>query len=174
MRTGDFHDRPAGGVGGTRLFAAGAVSKSSKAVSTRAASANRSSAKRLVDTTKAVRTSAAWTGPGKTGRGTTGSGKTGTAKTATAKSSWPVRLMLFAIGFGLVTCLIFTPALDGRLLNNARFQAQLAITGVLLLRLGWAVLRKEQGQRWVLYAAVCVAAVPLWIVAERLVYQFAG
>ena len=82
--------------------------------------------------------------------------------------------MLFAIGFGLVTCLIFTQALDGRWMNEARFQSQLAIAGVLLLRLGWAVLRKEQGNRWVLYAAVCVAAVPLWIVAEGVVFRFAG
>lgn len=51
-------------------------------------------------------------------------------------------------------------------MNAARVSAQLAICGVLELRLAWAMHHREQSKAWILYVAGMFFAVPIWMLVE--------
>lgn len=86
-----------------------------------------------------------------------------------AECSWPVRLYLGALAFAFLSLVFLTPALDGPRMNAARVSSQLAICGVMGLRLAWAMHRREQSKAWILYVAGMVFAVPIWMLVEPLI-----
>ena len=76
-------------------------------------------------------------------------------------SNWPVNLYLGALAFAFVSLSIFTLALDGTAMNGGRTLAQVAICGVLMLRLAWALHRREQSITWIPYVVGMFLAVPI-------------
>jgi hypothetical protein len=67
------------------------------------------------------------------------------------KSSWPALLYLGAVVWAFLTMIVFTASLDGRENNLARVRAQIALSICAILRLGWALYKKEKGLGWVSY-----------------------
>jgi hypothetical protein len=80
-----------------------------------------------------------------------------------------VKLYIGALLFALVSLAAFTPSLDGAAMNAARGASQLAICGVLGLRLAWALHRREQSKAWILYVIGMFLAVPIWLIVEPFV-----
>lgn len=80
-----------------------------------------------------------------------------------------MKLYIGALLFALVSLAVFTPALDGRAMNTGRSAAQLAVCGVLGLRLAWALHRREQSKVWIPYTVGMFLAVPIWLIVEPLV-----
>lgn len=92
-----------------------------------------------------------------------------TAHSQATRTNWPVKLYIGALLFAYVSMRIFTPALDGGAMNAARGSSQLAICGVLGLRLAWALQRREQSKVWIPYVVAMLFAVPIWHLVEPLV-----
>ena len=87
-----------------------------------------------------------------------------------AKTSWPIRLYLGALVFAFLTLAVFTPTLTGREVNIGRGRTQAGICLILLLRLLWAVHRREHSKTWRVYVACMFLAVPLWLLVEPWVF----
>ena len=88
-------------------------------------------------------------------------------ETSSDKTSWPVRLYIGALVWAFFTLGIFTPALDGREANKARLRAQVALLACALLRLAWAIHRKEKGRGWKFYLVLLFLAAPIWLLIEQ-------
>ena len=97
-----------------------------------------------------------------------------TAQQTAPRCNWPAKLYVAALLFAFISMGFFTPALDGRAMNGARVAAQLAICGVLGLRLAWALLRREQSKTWIPYTVSMFFAAPIWLVVEPLVLSLGG
>jgi hypothetical protein len=93
-----------------------------------------------------------------------------TIPTHPAKTSWPIRLYLGALVFAFLTLAVFTPSLSGREVNVGRARAQAGICLILVLRLLWAVHRRERGNAWRVYVACMFLAVPIWLLVEPWVF----
>jgi len=65
------------------------------------------------------------------------------------------------------TMFVFTPALDGRIKNEARFIAGCLLFGFFVARYAWAWWKCEKGRAWIVYVIAMVLAAPMWIVFER-------
>ncbi len=89
------------------------------------------------------------------------------------RTSWPVKFYVAALLFAFVSLAICTSALDGQAMNAGRSLAQLAICGVLALRLAWALHCREQSKMWIAYVVGMFMAVPIWLVVEPIVLSFA-
>ena len=83
-----------------------------------------------------------------------------------ATTSWPIRLYLAAAAFAFLTLSVFTPTLSGAAINEARLRTQAGIVLFFVLRLLWAVHRKEQGRGWRVYVASLLLSVPVWLLIE--------
>ena len=83
-----------------------------------------------------------------------------------AKTSWPVRLYLSAIVFAFFTLALFTTTLSGAAINAARLRTHAGILLLFVLRLLWAVHRREQSKRWRVYVWLMFLAAPLWLLVE--------
>ena len=83
-----------------------------------------------------------------------------------ARTSWPIKLYLAAAFFALFTVVLFTPTLSGGAIDDARITAQAAICIVFIVRLLWAVHKREQNKIWLLYVVTMFAAAPIWLLAE--------
>ena len=86
------------------------------------------------------------------------------------KTSWPIRLYLGALVFGFLTLSVFTPTLTGREINIGRTRTQAGICLIFVLRLLWAVHRKEQNKTWRIYVACMFLAVPIWLLVEPWIF----
>jgi 4-amino-4-deoxy-L-arabinose transferase-like glycosyltransferase len=86
------------------------------------------------------------------------------------KTSWPIRLYLGALVFAFLTLSLFTPSLSGRDVNVGRARTQAGICLIFVLRLLWAVHRKEQGKTWRVYVVCMLLAVPIWLLVEPYVF----
>jgi hypothetical protein len=86
------------------------------------------------------------------------------------KTSWPIKLYLGALVFAFLSLSIFTPALDGREVNIGRARTQAGICLIFVLRLLWAVHRKEQSKAWQVYVACMFLAVPIWLLVEPWIF----
>lgn len=82
------------------------------------------------------------------------------------KTSWPIKLYLPAAFFAFVTVVLFTPTLSGGAIDDGRILAQAAICLLFVLRLLWAVHKKERNKIWLLYVVAMFAAAPIWLLAE--------
>lgn len=83
------------------------------------------------------------------------------------RTTWPAKMFLAALVFAFITLSMFTAALDGAVINNARSQTQAGICLILGIRLLWAVYRKERSKIWVVYIACMFLAVPIWLLVEE-------
>ena len=86
---------------------------------------------------------------------------------APPKSNWPVGLYLGMVAWAFVTMSIFTASLDGPEKNAARGQGQVALLTCALLRLSWAMHRKEKSKGWIFYVALLFLAAPIWMLVEQ-------
>ena len=86
-----------------------------------------------------------------------------TAPVEPAKTSWPIKLYLGALVFAFLTLAVFTPTLSRREINAGRARTQAGICLIFVLRLLWAVHRKEQSKTWRIYVACMFLAVPIWL-----------
>lgn len=82
------------------------------------------------------------------------------------KTSWPIKLYLGALVFAFLTLAVLTPTLSGREINAGRASTQAGICLIFVLRLLWAVHRKEQSKTWRIYVACMFLAVPIWLLVE--------
>ena len=82
-------------------------------------------------------------------------------------SNWPVRLYVGALLWAFLTLSVFTPALDGRENNAARMRAQVALLACAVLRLAWALHRKEKSRGWLFYVVLLFLAAPIWVLVEQ-------
>jgi uncharacterized membrane protein HdeD (DUF308 family) len=85
----------------------------------------------------------------------------------TETGSWPTRLYVGALVWAFVTLSVLTPSLDGPESNAARMRAQVALLACAMLRLAWALHRKEKSRGWVLYSVLLFLAAPLWLLVEQ-------
>jgi predicted permease len=92
-----------------------------------------------------------------------------TSNSTQPKTNWPVMAYIGALLFAFITLFLFTHSLGGAALNIGRSFAQLAICGVLGLRLARAMHRNEHNKIWIAYIVAMIFAVPLWCMAESLV-----
>ena len=92
-----------------------------------------------------------------------------TSNSTQPKTNRPVRLYIGALFFAFMTLSLLTHSLGGTALNMGRLLAQLAICGVLGLRLARAMHCNEHNRIWIAYIVAMILAVPLWCLAESLV-----
>jgi hypothetical protein len=84
-----------------------------------------------------------------------------------AKSSWPTGLYVGAVIWAFLTLSMFTASLDGPERNAARGRGQTALLACALLRLAWALHRKEKSRGWMFYVILLFLAAPLWMLIEH-------
>jgi hypothetical protein len=86
--------------------------------------------------------------------------------TDASKTTWPVKAFLVAVVFAWLTMAMFSAALDGPAINAARLRTQAGICLILILRLLWAIHRRERNRIWIAYLIGMVLAAPIWLIAE--------
>jgi hypothetical protein len=84
-------------------------------------------------------------------------------------TTWPVKLLLLVTLFGFMSCVVFTPALDGRSNNLVRISIQATLASIILLRVLFAIKRHEKNRKWYVYLGIGLLAAPLWLAVEALV-----
>ena len=87
--------------------------------------------------------------------------------TVADKSGWPVGIYIGALVWAFLTLSVFTPALDGRENNAARGRGQVTLLACALLRLAWALHRREKNRGWIFYVILLFLAAPIWILVEE-------
>ena len=83
------------------------------------------------------------------------------------KSTWPIGLYLGAVVWAFLTLIVFTAALDGPETNAARSRAQIALIACALIRLAWALHKKDGSRGWIFYVVLLFLAAPTWMLIEQ-------
>jgi hypothetical protein len=86
---------------------------------------------------------------------------------AAEKSSWPTGVYVGAVVWAFLTLSIFTAALDGPETNAARGRAQIALVACALIRLAWALHKKDKSRGWIFYVVLLFLAAPIWMLIEH-------